>query len=595
MFHKGISPFWGATVNLKQGSCFHRSIASNFETRAQKIYHTLLEQTEQPIACNFMTQLVDEWAIDKQRLAIRSIDQDSGRLESITYSRLVYSSKQIAAFFQQEGFRKGDSVALMLGQQSAWWFALAGLLRSGLAIVPCPRLLTVKDLTYRINDLKIKGIVTLPEFQTRVDALRKDCPSLTSCVTTGFASYNWASLQDIYESNSVSLLSPVETTTQDPCLYLYTSGTTGQPKAVVHHHDYPFFHWPTGKRWLAATAEDVIFNASDTGWGFTAWITLAAWSMGAKLLIAPTNKKFDPQKVLALLREQPITIFCAAPTVLRLLAAQQNFDNFSFPHLKRIITVGEALDETVIHRFQSRGIEVRVGFGQAETPPLLARVDNQLHIPNTMGQPLDPYRIVILDDNLKPLPPGNTGQIAVDLISGKRSGIMRGYANAPDKTQKAFSPDGRYYLTGDWAKYSEGGLFYYQGRKDDLIKSRGYRVGPDEVEKAGMSHPAVAKIAVVGIPTEYRSLTHTIKAFILLKPSYEPTPELIKSIQEHIKQETAPHKYPRLVECLNQKEWEQFETISGKIRRMALRDREEQKLKEAKETEGHSHSLTFKK
>lgn len=545
-----------------------------------KIYNKLLNQSATiitPIACNFVSQVVDRWAENSNRLAIRCIDQDNGDREDITYADIVKRSHQIAHFFEKENLKKGDAVALLLGQRPAWWYSVAGLMRKGIAIVPCPRLLTANDLLYRINDLGIGGIITAPESQELIDSIRDKCPTLTSLITTGSAHSNWTSLTDFFRDNNIGLLK-ADTTTEDPCVYLYTSGTTGQPKAVIHNHDYPFFHWPTGRRWLRATPQDLIYNASDTGWGFTLWITTAAWAMGSKLLITPTNKKFDPQKMLAILRDQPVTIFCAAPTVLRLLVAEKNFDSYLFPHLKRIVTVGEALDETVIQRFAARGIEVAVGFGQAETPLLIGRVDNQHHVPGTMGKPIDPYRIVALDDNLQPLPPGNIGQIAVDLIDGKRNGIMRGYANAPEKTQKAFSPDGRYYLTGDWAEYRPDGFFSYQGRKDDLIKSRGYRIGPDEVEKAGMSHPAVAKIVVVGVPKEQGSVTFIVKAFILLKANYTESPGLVRDIQEHIKRETAAHKYPRLVECLSLEDWERYETTSGKIRRAALREREGNKL-----------------
>lgn len=542
-----------------------------------KIYHSLIKRANinTSISCNFITQIVDEWAKHPNKLALHCIEDNNAHTK-ITYEELVTHSHQIAGFFDSQGFVKGNTVALMLGQRPSWWYSLAGLIRAGIAVVPCPRLLTPKDLIYRINDLGINGIITAPELQDRVDAVRSQCPTLKTCVSTGFTQKNWFSLEDIFKSNIA--LPTVETTTQDPCIYLYTSGTTGQPKAVQHNHDYPFFHWPTGRRWLQATPDDLIYNASDTGWGFTVWITTAAWAMGSELLITPTNKKFDPQKMFTILREQPITIFCAAPTVLRLLAADPNFERTNFPSLKRIVTVGEALDETVIEQFSSKGIEVSVGFGQAETPLLIGRVDGQPHVPATMGQAIAPYKVVILDEAFKPLPPGNVGQIAVDLVEGEKSGIMQGYANVPEKTKKAHSPDGRYYLTGDWASYRSDGFFTYQGRKDDLIKSRGYRIGPDEVEKAGMSHPAVAKIAVIGVRTEKDSLSVTVKAFILLKPGYSENPALSKEIQEHIKKETGPYKYPRLIECLKLEEWEKYETTSGKIRRVGLREREERNL-----------------
>jgi acyl-coenzyme A synthetase/AMP-(fatty) acid ligase len=565
-----------------------KRVLSNYlkqlEPNIGSIYDTLLDQ---PVTnCNFITQVVDYWAKDPNRLALRSIDQDNKEQSEVTYQELVKKSHQIANFFRQKESNKGGAVALLLGQRSAWWFSLAGLMRQGIAVVPCPRLLTANDLIYRINDLKISGVITAPEQQEKIDSIRDKCPSLNTTITTGPSSLQWDSLIDIFNSDiNLSEEPVITTTTEDPCVYLYTSGTTGQPKAVIHHHDYPFFHWSTGRRWLRSTSEDLVYNASDTGWGFTLWITTAVWATGSKLLITPTNRKFDPQKMLSLLQEQPVSIFCAAPTVLRLLVSEKNFDSFLFPHMKRIVTVGEALDETVIKRFESRGIEVAVGFGQAETPLLIGRVDGQPHVPRTMGKPISPYEVVILDENYQPLPLGGIGQIAVDIVKGKRCGIMRGYANAPLKTKSAFSADGRYYLTGDWAEYSRDGFFYYQGRRDDLIKDRGYRIGPDEVEKAGMSHPAVAKIAVVGVPRELGSQSLIIKAFILLKPGYSESPTLVKEIQDHIKKETAPYKYPRQIECLTLEEWGKYETISGKIRRAGLREREIQKLEQFAQVE----------
>ncbi len=575
--------FW-STAKPRVSRVQQRILSSqitNFQPQIEESYNTLINHPfdGSPLTCNFVSQVVEKWAKVPNNLAIRCLDQDNKESEDITYLDIVTRGNQIASFFEKDGIKKGEPVALILGQHPAWWYSLAGLMRKGIPIVPCPRLLTPKDLIYRINDLNIKGIITTPELQDKIDSIQNHCPSLKSFVTTGEATSNWISLNETYKSNPIPL-SQMNTTTKDPCLYLYTSGTTGQPKAVIHNHDYPFFHWPTGKRWLRATPEDLVYNASDTGWGFTVWTTTAVWAMGAKLLITPTNKKFAAQKILTILSNEGVTIFCAAPTVLRLLVSDKHFDSYTFPHLKRIVTVGEALDETVISRFHSRGIEVHVGFGQAETPLLMGRLDDQAHMAGTMNKPVDPYRIVILDDSLQPLPPGNIGQIAVDLINGKRNGLMRGYANSPEKTQETFSSDRRYYLTGDWAKYRNDGYFSYEGRRDDLIKSRGYRIGPDEVEKAGMSHPAVAKIAVVGVRTEQETLGRTVKAFILLKPNYVESPELIENIQEHIKRETAPHMYPRLVECLKREEWEKYETISGKIRRVALREREENKLLE---------------
>jgi len=556
----------------------HTRISSEFFNRNDEIvdnlYNKLLYQDYRyPIYCNFIQDIFDNWSDDTKKLAIRSVDLDDGETKEIPYVDITEKSYHISQYFKNKNFNIGDPVALLLGQKSAWWYSMVGLLRIGLSIVPCPSLLTENDLLYRINDLNIRGIITGPKSEHLINSIRSSCPSLVSTITTGSQKDQWESLDDIYK-NQVIGKSRVRTTTHNPCLYLYTSGTTGQPKAVTHNYDYPFYHWPTGKRWLKATEDDLVYNASDTGWGFTVWITMGVWATGAKLLITPSTKKFSPQKMLSILSEEPVTIFCAAPTVLRMLVAEKNFNTYKFPKLRRIVTVGEALDETVIQIFENRGIEVAVGFGQAETPLLMGRVDDQKHEPGTMGQPLEHYGIKLLDNDLNPVPNGSVGQIAVNISENNRLGIMRGYANAPEKTKAAFTPDKTKYLTGDWARLKDG-YFTYEGRKDDLMKVRGYRIGPDEVEKAGMSHPAIAKIAVVAISLENNVYAKEIKAFILLKPGYEPNSNLIKSIQNHIKNETAPHKYPRSIEFLPKHIWEKYETTSGKIRRVALRDRDQ--------------------
>jgi len=587
-FRSGLSNSYGAKRSfvdyLKSQQSSHPNISD--------IYEKLLQsERDSAVPCNFVSQILDYWAKDTNHVALRciNIDESLSSYEEITYRQIEHQSHAIASYFHDQGLRKGDSVALILGQRPAWWYCLAALIRSGIAAIPCSRLLTPYDLEYRINDLKVRGVVAAPELKGRIDAIRHRCPSLTTFLSTDDVSVPWFSLENIaYKGENTTQ----STSTQDPCLYLYTSGTTGDPKAVLHNQDYPFFHWPTGRRWLQATPDDLVFNASDTGWGFTVWITTAVWSMGARLLITPTNQKFDAQKMLAILQNQPVSIFCAAPTVLRKLVAEPNFDQIKFPFLRRIVTVGEALDEVVIQKFESRGIKIAVGFGQAETPLIIGRVDDQEHTPNTMGKPIHPYNVVVLDDDYSPIQEGDIGQIALEVKAGHIGGLMRGYANSPDRTEKSFSPNKSYYVTGDWVRLTHSGLVY-AGRRDDLIKSHGYRIGPDEIEKVGMTHPAIAKIAVVGVRTSLDSFDISVKAFILLKTGCQETQELMLQIQEHIKKQTAAYKYPRLIEFLPLEEWEKYETTSGKIRRRALREREDAKLIASNQLNAAVHRPSF--
>ncbi len=562
------------------------AVKSYNSSPAAASYNMLSAQPSKNYQCNFITEVIDYWAQFPEKPAIRCAQADQN--SHISYQSLSHASQSIAAFFQQQSFKTGDSVALMLGQETAWWYSLAGLMRSGIAAVPCPKLLTSGDLAYRFNDLSIRGIITTPEIQDRVDSIKSKCPSLSMTITTGQCQQDsdWLPFSDTLKIPSTG---DYQTTIDDPCLYLYTSGTTGDPKAVQHNADYPFYHLPTGERWMQASENDLVYNASDTGWGFTVWTTTAAWAMGAEILITPSKEKFSAEKMLKTLQEERVTIFCAAPTVLRLLAADPVFEKTNLPVLRRIVTVGEALDETVIEKFAKKGVEIAVGFGQAETPLIIGRTDDQKHTPNSMGTPIDPYKVVVLDEEFQPLPPGSTGQIAVDLLNGSSGGIMRKYANSPEKTKNTRSPNNQYHLTGDWAHYREDGELIYEGRRDDLIKSRGYRIGPDEVEKAGMSHPAVAKIAVVGVKNVRHSHQVTVKAFILLKPGYSESKELIQRIQLHIKNETAPHKYPRIIEFLSKAQWEKYETTSGKIRRVALRELEARKMERLDDENEHQH------
>lgn len=570
----------GTTANCipKKWMNFSTLTPNSHANRIKVLHNHLLHPPhDRPMPCNFLSQVVAPWGQESKKLALRHFDFDQDSLEEVTYQQLVKRSTQAAAFLRSHGFVKGDKLALMLGQHPAWWYTLLASLHEGIGIIPCSRLLTPEDLKYRIDYLGIKGLITVPELEERVNTIRHECPSLNTTITTGKSSTNWLAFDEALNSDSTGI-TPADTTNRDSWIYLYTSGTTGLPKPVEHNHDYPFFHVPTGNDWMQAGHDDVVYNASDTGWGFTVWTTVATWAMGAKLLIASSKERFNAKKMLTLLEEQSVTIFCAAPTVLRLLAADPCFSEFCLPKLKRIVTVGEALDETVIKAFKAKDVDIHVGFGQAETPLLMARWANQSHIPNTMGK-ASTYRIVLLDENFQPVPVDEPGQIAVDLSSGKR-GVMKGYARSPEATNKAFSPDGRYYLTGDWASYDKDGNFRYEGRKDDLLKSRGYRIGPDEIEKAGMSHPAVAKIAVVQVPIKVGSQNCHIKAFVLLKESYQPTDELAKSIRSHIKDQTAPYKRPDFIAFLSPEKWSQYETTSGKIRRKALRELALEELKE---------------
>lgn len=545
--------------------------------------HLLETHQDHPIDCNFFIEAVAPWSVNRKQIAIRHLNEKD-QLEQITYQQLVENTERFAACFSQRNLKKGNTIATVLGQHPFWWYTLLACIHQGIGIVPCSRLLKEEELAYRINHLGIDAVIAVPHLQQRINRIHDQCPSLRTLITTdnNLSNANWFNIADtLAADNKAVAINPAQTSSTDPFIYLYTSGTTGNPKPVLHNHSDAFSHLPTGQDWMQSGPDDLVYNASDTGWGFTAWTTLGTWATGARLLITPTEKRFNPGNMLRLLEEQSVTILCAAPTVLRLLVADPSFENFHPEKLKRIVTVGEALDETVIDAFSSRGVDIHVGFGQAETPLLMARWAGQQHVAGTMGTALH-HKIELLDDDYQPVKSGEIGQIAID-THANRFGLMQGYVNAPDATKKAYSPDGRFQLTGDYAKTVDG-QYYYQGRKDDLIKAHGYRIGPDEIEKAGMSHPAVRKIAAIQVPIG-NSKNNTIKSFILLRPGYTDSAELQKEIQQHIREQVT-YKYPRQIEVLSEDEWNKYETISGKVRRVGLRELE------AERREAKSHDST---
>jgi acetyl-CoA synthetase/medium-chain acyl-CoA synthetase len=362
---------------------------------------------------------------------------------------------------------------------------------------------------------------------------------------------------------------PEPTRSDEPGIIYFTSGTTGQPKMVLHTQaSYGLGHRLTGELWLDLKPNDVHWNLSDTGWGKAAWSNLyGPWHMGAGVFVMHAPGKFDPVAVLQTLARYPITTWCAPPTALRLMV-RENLSAFRFPHLRHCVSAGEPLNPEVIDAWKAAtGLTIYEGYGQTETVVLIGNFRSLNHEvqPGSMGKPTPGFEVAVLSPDLKELPAGQEGELAVRVKPRRPLGLFREYWRNPAENAARFRGD--WYLTGDMAMRDELGYYWFVGRADDVIKSSGYRIGPFEVESALIEHPAVVETAVVGQPDAVRGCI--VKAFVVLRKDHAPSEALKVELKEHCKRVTAPYKYPREIEFVA----ELPKTVSGKIRRVELRQR----------------------
>jgi acetyl-CoA synthetase len=357
-----------------------------------------------------------------------------------------------------------------------------------------------------------------------------------------------------------------KTRSTDPMMIYFTSGTTGEPKMVLHNHAYPLGHIVTASLWHDVTANDLHFTFSDTGWAKCAWGKIfGQWIAGACIFVYDARGKFSATELLPMIEKYEVTTFCAPPTVYRMLILA-DLDRFDFRELRHCCSAGEPLNPEVI-RVWKDGTDrlIYEGYGQTETVCCIATYPCMEHRPGSMGKPAPGWHIELHDDDGNPVGVREEGRIAVRL-DPRPVGLFVEYLDNPEANRESFKNG--FYYTGDKAYMDEDGYFWFVGRDDDVIKSSGYRIGPFEVESALMEHPAVQEAAVVGSPDLIRGMV--VKAFVILKPGYQPSESLVRDLQAHVRKTTAPYKYPRLIEFVDSLP----KTISGKIQRNVLREQE---------------------
>jgi len=509
-----------------------------------------------PAHFNFAVDVVDRWAEDVTRVALIQVDSHGG-FTPITYADISRRSGGVAQALREAGVGRGDPVVVMLPRIAEWQIAMIACLRIGALPIPSITMLTPKDLEYRCSNSGAVGVITSAAETHKF----RDIGTLRARIVVGAPVPGWVAFEEAQQRNLDEGSATVAA--DDPAILYYTSGSTGLPKGVVHAARALYLWRRSAHQWLTLGTNDVIWCTADTGWSKAGTsILFGPWSMGSAAVMY--DGPFDVEQRFEILRQAGVTVFCAAATELRRLIQSPNCRGFE--RLRLTVSAGESVNPDVVLRWRElTGSDLLDGYGQTETLMTITnRVDRPVK-PGSMGKPLVGVDagVLTLDGDVRST--SATGQL---VIRGDSSQLMLGYHGEPDRTSSCFvDVEGeRWFQTGDNVTVDDEGYYFYVGRVDDVINSSGYRIGPQEVENALVSHPAVVESAVVGAPDEARG--EVVVAFVVLAPPFEASDELIARLQDHVKAVTAPYKYPRRVLFVG----DLPKTITGKIRRNVLRE-----------------------
>ncbi len=517
---------------------------------------------EMPERFNFGRDVVDEWAKEEGRPAMTWLgaDGEEKRLSFGDFSRL---SNKFANVAKEMGIERGDRVMVLMGKVPEYQVVLTGLLKLGGISIPSAAQLRANDLQFRAEHSGSVAIVSGPEGVEEVDAMREKVPNLRHFISVGGGQEGWESYDELMEGASEDFTAE-DTASDEGALMLYTSGTTGHPKGVLHTHGYTYAKRMQARFWLDLQDDDLLWCTAATGWAKNIWnVFLGPWSHGVELFVH--EGAFDPAERLDLIGRYRPTVLCQAPTEYRVLANAPELESADLSSIRHAVSAGEPLNAPVIERWRElHGITVYDGYGQTENTLLVGNFPGLEVRPGSMGKPSPGCDVRIIDEDGDELPPGELGDIA---LSADNPTLMKEFWKQPEEMEDVMRNG--WYLTEDRGSRDEDGYIWFGGRSDDVILSAGYRIGPFEVEDALIGHPAVAESAVVAKPDEERG--NIVKAYAVLADGYEPSDELIEEIQEHTKSVTAPYKYPREIEFIDALP----KTASGKIRRVELRQQEE--------------------
>ncbi|WP_417056377.1 AMP-binding protein [Ellagibacter isourolithinifaciens] len=563
---------------------------------------------------NFGYDVVDDIAMnDPDRRAMIWCNPE-GEEHIFTFADMKRWSDKTANFLVDQGIKRGDYVLVVLRRHYQFWFVATALAKIGAVMVPATFMLKEHDLEYRLNGASISSIIctSVGDISQIADNVIDECPTVTSRILVNGAGGGTTKYDD--EGNLIAVAGTVgaalsgeegicavpieregwadfnsgvraasevferrDTAAADPMLMYFSSGTSGNPKMVLHNSGYAVAHLITAKHWHNVQPDGVHFTIADTGWGKAVWGKYyGQWLMEACVLTYDFDR-FNAGEILSLISKYQVTTLCCPPTMYRLMMSE-NFDAYDLSSLQYSTTAGEALNPDLFNFWKEHtGLTIFEGFGQTETPLTIANLKHSTPRSGSMGKPVPLYDVEIQRDDGSRCNIGETGEICIRM-EPRPAGIMMEYYRDPEKTANAIY-DG-WYHTGDTAWVDEDGYFWYVGRNDDVIKSSGYRIGPFEIESELLEHEAVRECAVTGVPDPVRGFA--VKATVVLADGFTGSDELTRELQAWVKHRTAPYKYPRIVEYVDALP----KTVNGKIRRVAIRQKDGADLKSSKLPEG---------
>jgi len=535
---------------------------------------------------NFAYDVMDVWAKEKPDGLAILWTNDQGKERRTTFAELKEQTDQAASYLQSLGIGKNDPVMLILKRHYEWWVIMLALCKIGAIVIPATHMLTKHDYVYRNTRASVKAIVCADDeyIMEQISLSIDESPTLKQVIVVGDneAVQAQSSLFSLHATlchswakewqQAPKFQRPAFVNDNDDTMLMYfTSGTSGEPKMVAHDYLYAMGHLSTGVFWHNLHEGSLHLTVADTGWGKAVWGKFyGQWFAGATVFVFD-HEKFNADTLLRQMEKYKVTSFCAPPTIYRFMI-REDLSKYDLSSLEYCCTAGEALNPAVFDKLKAQiGLNIMEGFGQTETTMTLGTFPWMTPKPGSMGIPNAQYDIDLLRADGTSCEDGEKGEIVIRVGDRKPIGLFKEYYRDPEKTREAWH-DG-FYHTGDMAWRDEDGYYWFEGRIDDVIKSSGYRIGPFEVESALMTHPAVVECAITGVPDDIRGMV--VKATVVLGKEWKDKAgdDLVKELQQHVKKETAPYKYPRIVEFVD----ELPKTISGKIRRVEIREKDGKK------------------
>jgi len=531
---------------------------------------------------NFGFDIVDQWAhTEPEKMALMWCD-DHGGERKFTFDDLSRLSSRTANYFKNLGIGKGDVVMCVLRQRFEYWITAIALCKLGAIVIPATMQLTSKDIIYRANAAKIKAVVCYNDtdgfIASQVELALPECPTIKTKIITPGSREGWLPFTDTTAINDPDYPDTFSRpageqgiNSKDPMLIYFTSGTTGMPKMVLHDFSHPLGHIVTAKYWQQVRENKLHNSMSDSGWAKFGWGKIYGQFICGAPVFAYDMDKFVPKNVMENLEKYRIATFCAPPTMFRFMLAD-GMENYDFGAIEHCGNAGEPLSPEIFNKIKAIwGLDMYEGFGQSESTVLIANFPWFKPKPGSMGKPAPLYDIDIVDAEGNSCEDGEEGRIIIRNIDAV--GLFKGYYLDDELTAAAFTTvdtgsgasGKKIYDTGDTAWRDPEGYYWFVGRNDDMIKCSGYRIGPFEVESVLSEHDAVLECAVTGAPDPKRG--QVVKATVVLNKGFIPSEELVKELQDYVKRTTAPYKYPRIVDFVD----ELPKTISGKIKRAQIR------------------------